>query len=172
MHNAQDVAYLTPYRRDVTILIKAEIKRLWDRARQTRGLTQAQLAEALNTSQSAVSKLLKPDDTHPWTINYIQIFCSFCQVDLKKDLLDRLPPGLAPFFDGLEISRPQVDDTFYGECASAVTKYFVDRGKLPVSTKMSDIARQVSTRTKRHATLDEINRTIEDVILDMVLGSE
>src|SRR4051794_18704055 len=79
----------TLYSPRIIRLVKIEMSRIWERVRQTQGLNQNQLAAALSTTQSAVSKLLKIDDMHPWTVNYIINFSKFCNINLENELLSQ-----------------------------------------------------------------------------------
>src|SRR4051794_40348804 len=65
----------TPYDEQIARLIRGEISRIWKRVKETGNFTQTQLANALGTSQAAVSRLLRPEDPHPWTIANIVTFC-------------------------------------------------------------------------------------------------
>ena len=114
----------TPYDEQIARLIRGEIARIWKRVKETGNFTQTQLASALQTSQAAVSRLLRPDDPHPWTIANIVTFCEFCKVDLQKEILDQLPED-SRWFAEYENLRSS-DEAFTEECAKALTKYYVD----------------------------------------------
>lgn len=154
----------TPYDEQVARLIRGEIARIWKRVKETGNFKQTQLASALQTSQAAVSRLLRPDDPHPWTIANIVTFCEFCKVDLQKEILDQLPRGLERWFAEYENLRSS-DEAFTEECAKALTKYYVDRGIQPSSEQIARLAAQVAMSINRRASAEDIAAGVELVVL-------
>ncbi|WP_139017287.1 helix-turn-helix transcriptional regulator [Bradyrhizobium sp. STM 3809] len=161
----------TLYSPRIIKLVKLEMSRIWERVKATKGLTQAQLAAALSTSQSAVSKLLKTDDTHPWTANYILIFCEFCNVNLEEEILKQLPKQIAHSFANLDEGIAETDDRFHEECTEAVARYFRDKGIKPKPDQLSKLAARLVSRVKRNASADDIQKGLENVILEAALSS-
>ncbi|MDA9442966.1 hypothetical protein XH98_28500 [Bradyrhizobium sp. CCBAU 51745] len=154
----------TPYDEQIARLIRGEIARIWKRVKETGNFTQTQLASALQTSQAAVSRLLRPDDPHPWTIANIVTFCEFCKVDLQKEILDQLPRGIEKWFADYDKLRSS-DEAFTEECAKALTKYYVDRGIQPSSDQVARLAAQLAMSINRRASAEDIAAGVELVVL-------
>lgn len=72
------------YSRFVSARIKSNIKQEWERQKHLHGKTQEGLAEHLAISQGAVSKLLNDQSGHPWSVDKIELFASFCEVPLAE----------------------------------------------------------------------------------------
>jgi hypothetical protein len=158
----------SPYDPEVAKLIKIEMNRVWERVKYTRGLTQAQLAAAFEISQSAVSKLLRIDDTHPWTTNYIKIFCQFCRIDFEQEILPKLPTGVAVYFKGWD-DNSETDDAFNEECANAIKNHYQDHGITLKPDQIAKLGAQLVLRLRRGASAQDIAKNVASVVLEAAL---
>jgi transcriptional regulator with XRE-family HTH domain len=158
----------TIYRPDVIKHIKADVGRVWDRVRKNKNLTQANLARALGTTQSAVSKLLNDDNGHPWTETYLRKFSEFCGVS-PREFLDK---ELMGFITEWNNDGQLTDHDFVEECISALANYFSSKGLPARRERLASLAAKLAARLDgTHPDSDTMDREIECVILENALGS-
>lgn len=167
--NAPDEADNTPaktiYRPDVARKIKANVRRVWERVKKNKGLTQANLAKAVGTTQGAVSKLINNDDGHPWTETHLKRFSDFCGVSLKELLDD--DGELLGFFNSWDIASSEPDLDFVEECIGALSKYYASKGLPARRDKFTSLAAKLASRlegTKPSA--ETMEKEVERVILE------
>jgi hypothetical protein len=161
-----DLTVLDP---EVAPRVKAEMLRVWDRVSKSKSLTQANLAKALDLTPSAVNKLLNRPDTHPWTILYIKVFCTFCGVDPIKEIVDRLRlPHLEGFFSDWDDEHADLDREFFEECASAIKLYYIEHGVNSTTDQVEKLAAKLVGRLDGGHAIDhkEMQREVERVILE------
>jgi transcriptional regulator with XRE-family HTH domain len=155
----------TPYRPDIALRIKDNIRQIWERVKHTRGLTQANLANALGLSQGAVSKLLSQENSHPWTIEKIATFADFCRVSV--DELVGKDPFILSFFSGWTGADLTPSQHLLDESYSALERYFVSKGKTVSKARLESLAGMVAARVgSTERTAADFDRVIVDVILD------
>ncbi len=156
----------TIYRSDVVKQIKSDVVRVWDRVRKNKNLTQSNLANALGTTQSAVSKLLNDYDGHPWTEGYLRKFSEFCGVSPREFLDDELM-GFITEWDN-EGKFP--DHDFVEECISALSNYFSSKGLPARRERLSVLAAKLAAKLEgTHPDTQRMDREIECVILENAL---
>ena len=158
----------TIYRPDIAKQIKADVARVWERVKKNKNLTQANLARALGTTQSAVSKLLNDHDGHPWTEGYLRKFSEFCGVSPREFLDDDLMGFITEWNNG---DQPP-DHDFVEECISALANYFSSRGLPARREKLATLAAKLASRLEgTHPDSPTMDREIECVILENALES-
>ncbi len=159
----------TIYRPDVAKQIKLDVARVWDRVKKNKNLTQANLARALGTTQSAVSKLLNDQDGHPWTESYLRKFSEFCGVS-PRELLDDELMGFMTEWDN---DGKFPDHDFVEECISALANYFSGKGLPARRERLASLAAKLAARLEgTHPDAKTMDREIESVILENALQSE
>ena len=156
----------TIYHPDVVVEIKSNVARVWERVRKNRNLTQASLAKALGTSQSAVSKLLKNQNGHPWTEPHLRKFAEYCQIS-PNEFLDGESVNFV-----IEWSNDEqlLDQDFLDECVSALQNYVQSKGVSAHRAKLSDLAAKLADRLEgTHPNSATMEREIERIILENAL---
>ena len=158
----------TIYRPDIAKQIKADVARVWERVKKNKNLTQANLARALGTTQSAVSKLLNDYDGHPWTEGYLRKFSEFCGVSPREFLDEDLMGFITEWNSG---DQPP-DHDFVEECISALANYFSGRGLPARRERLATLAAKLASRLEgTHPDARTMDREIECVILENALES-
>lgn len=156
----------TIYRPDVAKQIKADVARVWERVKKNKNLTQANLARALGTTQSAVSKLLNDHDGHPWTEGYLKKFSEFCGVSPREFLDD----DLMGFITEWNSEGKLPDHDFVEECISALANYFSSKGLPARRERLATLAAKLAARLEgTHPDAGTMDREIESVILENAL---
>ncbi len=166
---AADERPKTIYRSDIVKQIKLDVGRVWIRVKKNKNLTQASLARALGTTQSAVSKLLNDYNGHPWTEAYLRKFSEFCGVSPREFLDDEL----MGFITEWNTDGKLPDHDFVEECISALANYFSSKGLPARRERLVTLAAKLAARLEgTHPDARTMDREIECVILENALESD
>ena len=133
---------------------------------KTETLTQGNLAKALGTSQSAVSKLLNNENGHPWTEPYLRKFAEFCQISPQEFLDDKSVDFIIEWSNDEQL----LDQNFIEECVSALQNYVISKGVPAQRANLSELAAKLAARLEgTHPNSATMEREIERVILENAL---
>lgn len=148
---------------DVMRAIKLNVQRIWKIKKHSDGLTQTEVANALNRSQSAVSKMINDLDAHPWTAQDLQAFARFTNTPLAE----LVPVNIANQFsiDESKPVDPKADLRIF--CRDAVRNYAAGFGQDVTDDQIKDIVNGVCNRLsrfRRPPTQEKVTETIRTVV--------
>ena len=159
----------TFYRPDVSGKTKQEILRTWQRVKNTRKLTQANLAKALGISQGAVSKLLNNHETHPWTIIHVQKFCDFCGVSVYE-VVDS---DFLILFESLKPPETHTNQNFLEECLGSLANYYSEGGLSVNRAQLLNLAVKLSIKLENTRPDEKMMlRETEKLVLEQALSQQ
>lgn len=159
---------ITPLSPEGVRLIKQRVKLVWDRVQHTKSLDQKGLAAALGLSQSAVSKLLRNENSHPWTGKYLRIFGAYTGQSIRSLVPDELI-GFYDDFEDVNIS----DESFLQECVEAFTRFYRDRGRAVAQEDIAVLAGKLCARLEgTYPSRAEMDNAMQDLVLEVALGSK
>ncbi|WP_424980689.1 helix-turn-helix domain-containing protein [Leisingera sp. S232] len=153
----------TIYSEDVIRDIKREVKLVWDREKRFKKLTQEKLALRLGLKQSAVSKLLNDDTGHPWTVDKIEKFASYCDVPISEIVKDE---GLIGYFNGWEGPTLPPEKSRIEEAKSALKSFLDEYGRDLSEPKLFELAGKLAVRVEgTERSIENYNKEIMQLLI-------
>ncbi len=151
------------YSDDVIQRIKREIKIVWDREKKFKHLTQEKLAKRLGLKQSAVSKLLNNETTHPWTVDKIEKFAKYCDVPVLEIVKDK---DLLGYFNGWSGPTLPPERSRIEEAKSALKAFLDEHGRDLDERKLYDLAGKLAVRVEgTERSIDVYNNAIMQLMI-------
>ncbi len=133
------------YSRSVSARIKTNIRQEWERQKHIHGRTQEHLALHLGISQGAVSKLLNDQSGHPWTVDKIELFASFCEVPLAELIGDS---SLIGHFNGWNGETVPPSTRLINEARSALERFVEEQDAVLDDAKLHRLAGRLAVRVE------------------------
>ena len=133
------------YSQSVSARIKQNIKQEWERQKHLHGKTQEDLAIHLNISQGAVSKLLNDHSGHPWSVDKIELFASFCEVPISELIGDA---ELIGHFNGWSSSSAPPTARLINEAKAALERFIDEYGAELDDAKLHKLAGRLAVRVE------------------------
>jgi transcriptional regulator with XRE-family HTH domain len=140
-----------------SLQIKAEVQKVWERKRAIMKVSQAEVARALGTSQSAFSKMLNDSEGHPWTETHLRRFANFIGTPMREFLPEHMAKRIPDF---------ESDGQFLEECVLSVQRFYFSRGWNVSSDQVQGIARDVFEKLNG---LRPSREQMEDSIYESIL---
>jgi transcriptional regulator with XRE-family HTH domain len=164
-------SYLDP---DVSARIKEQTLKVWERVSESKNLTQAGLANALQISQSGINKLLNNKAGHPWTPRYLKAISTYLGINPMQLInpIDR--DNLRGFFEGWS-GKNEPSASRLEECLSALSRFYAEQGVNPPVSKLRTLAGKLAARLKeleeQEPSNEQMQRAIRILILEEAAGS-
>jgi transcriptional regulator with XRE-family HTH domain len=131
----------TPAALTVKQEIKRNVLREWETAKAVRGLSQAELAAELGTSQENVSRLLNKSDGYWWTEARLRIVANFIGVSIGS----LIPGDVHRYFPSVG-NRTMPDDLALEQCRIYV-KHFYRENEISIDAEAAEkLAARLCTR--------------------------
>jgi hypothetical protein len=144
--------------------IKAEVQKVWERKRAIMKVSQAEVARALGTTQSAFSKMLNDSEGHPWTENHLRRFANFISTPMREFLPDDMAKRMA------DSNEPESESMFLDECVLSVQKFYFSRGIRVSPDQVRGIAHDVFDKLNGlRPTKEQMENSIYESIIKFAL---
>jgi len=152
------------YDKETVKIIKENVSIVWERVKNSKNLKQSGLANALELTQSAISKLLNVPDKHPWTERYLVAFCIYTGANISE----LIPENVLPLFTSYtEENEKGVDENFLAECLESVANFYKKRGKVIKAKRLSEIAGELCEKLQKTR---PTNEDMESAIINILMG--